>query len=97
MLVGIRYARSAFKHGITAGQIEYVVAHCGFVFDEEAPANSTIEDVRSLYLGDDANGVSIEVAGLKLESGELLAIHAMKLRARFRAQYERAILYRKHP
>ena len=95
--MGIRYTRSALKHGIKADQIAFVVEHCGFVFDEEAPAGSDIEDDRSLYLGDDVNGVAIEVAGLDLESGDMVVIHAMKLRRRFRAQYAQAIEYRKAP
>ncbi len=82
--VGIRYANSAFRHGISRERIEYVVDHCGLVFDEAAPADSRIPDDRSVFLGDDANGVALEVAGIELDSGDLLIIHAMKLRAKYR-------------
>ena len=95
--MGIRHAPSAFKHGITAEQIEYIVGHCGLVFDETSPIDSDIPDDRSLFLGDDANGVAIEVAALDLESGDLVIVHAMKLRARYRTQYIDAIAHRKRP
>lgn len=43
------------------------------------------------YLGPDANGVALEVFGIELSSGDLLVIHAMKLRRRYRTDYERVM------
>jgi hypothetical protein len=50
-----------------------------------------------MFLGDDANGVAIEVAGVELEPGDLLVVHAMKLRPAYRSRYEQALEYRKIP
>lgn len=85
------FARSAFKHGVTEAQIAFVVAHCGLVFDEPAPPGSSITDDRSLYLGDDEQGMAIEVAAIALDGGQLLVVHAMKLRAAYREQYNEAL------
>jgi hypothetical protein len=95
--VGIRHAASAFKHGITEEQIEYVVDHCGLVFDEPAPRDSPVPDDRSLFLGDDQRGVPLEIAGIELDSGDLLVIHAMKLRPEYEPQYIEALAARSVP
>jgi hypothetical protein len=50
---------------------------------------------RLVYLGDDANGVALEVMAIELEDGGLLVIHAMALRDRYRAQYQEAKRWRK--
>lgn len=43
-----------------------------------------------MFLGDDENGVALEVMAVELESGDLLVIHAMPLRDRYLEQYEEA-------
>lgn len=43
---------------------------------------------RLLYLGDDANGVALEVMAVELEDGSIYVIHAMPLRERYAAEYE---------
>ena len=89
------FAESAFKHGITAVQIEFVVAHCGLVFDEAAPPGTPVPDDRSLFLGDDEHGTALEVAAITLDTGDLLVLHAMKLRRKYRDQYTEALPYRR--
>ena len=49
---------------------------------------------RLLFLGDDMNGIPLEVMGIRLEHQSLLVIHAMKLRPRYRDLYHAAIPYR---
>jgi hypothetical protein len=49
---------------------------------------------RLLFLGDDMNGISLEVMAIQLEEDNLLVIHAMKLRAQYRDLYRAAIPYR---
>jgi hypothetical protein len=78
--VALVFAESALKHGVTAGQIEFVVAHCGMVFDEPAPPDASVPDDRSIFLGDDEHGKALEVAAITLDTGDLLVLHAMKLR-----------------
>jgi hypothetical protein len=52
-------------------------------------------DPRLVYLGDDADGVALEVVAIELEEGSLLVIHAMPLRDRYREQYEEAKRWRR--
>ncbi len=42
---------------------------------------------RRLYLGDDADGMPLEVMAIKLTSGDLLVIHAMEMREKYRERY----------
>jgi hypothetical protein len=44
-----------------------------------------------MFLGPDARGVPLEVVGLELADGDLLVIHAMLLRERFREEYARVM------
>jgi hypothetical protein len=48
-----------------------------------------------VFLGDDADGLALEVMAIALEDGSLLVIHAMPLRDRYRAQYEEARRWRR--
>ena len=89
------FAESAFKHGVTETQIEYVVGHCGLVFDEPAPPGSSIPDDRSLYLGDDEHGTALEIVAIALDGERLLVVHAMKLRAAYRDQFNEALPHRR--
>lgn len=93
--VDLAFAESAFKHGVTKSQIEFVVAHCGLVFDEPALPGSSIPDDRSLYLGDDQHGAALEVVAIALDGERLLVVHAMTLRAAYREQFNEALPHRR--
>ena len=74
----------------------FVVEHCGLRFEQPPPAGAPAEaDVRLLYLGDDANGVALEVMAIELDDNSLLVIHAMPLRERYQPQYEEAKRWRR--
>ena len=51
-------------------------------------------DERLLFLGDDGDGVALEVTAVELDDGDLYVIHAMDLRDRYRPQYEEAKRWR---
>jgi hypothetical protein len=51
-------------------------------------------DERLLCLGDDAEGMALEVMVVEGSKGELVVIHAMELRAKYRDQYEEAKQWR---
>lgn len=91
----MRFAQSAFKHGISEARIRHVVDHCGRIFEADAPADSPFPGSRLLFLGDDQRGVALEVVAVEVEVGgnreDLLVIHAMPLRARYREQYLEAL------
>jgi hypothetical protein len=58
-----------------------------------AAADADLDD-RLLYLGDDADGVALEVMAVELATNELLVIHAMELRAKYGPFYEEAAKWR---
>lgn len=51
-------------------------------------------DDRLLYLGDDVDGQELEVMAVEGSKGELVVIHAMELREKYRDQYEEAKQWR---
>lgn len=69
------------RHRINRPQIVHVIEHCGLVFLERpaagAPAGAT---KRRVFLGDDPEGVALEVMAVLLEEG-ILVIHAMPLQS----------------
>jgi hypothetical protein len=46
--------------------------------------------MRIVYLGEDMHGRPLEVMAVERHSGELLVIHAMALREKYRKHYEEA-------
>ena len=46
---------------------------------------------RVLFLGADVNGVPLEVLGIELANGDLLVIHAMRLRSTYLEDYARVM------
>jgi hypothetical protein len=51
-------------------------------------------DDRLVCLGDDANGRALEIMAVEGSRGELVVIHAMELREKYRDQYEEAKRWR---
>lgn len=87
----LRWARSATRHRIARERSRYVLEHCGLRFEQPPPAGAPAgAEPRLVYLGDDADGVALEVMAVELEDGSLLVIHAMALRDRYRERYEEA-------
>jgi hypothetical protein len=67
------------------------MAHCGLRFEQLPPAGAPAgAEPRLVSLGDDADGIALEAMAVELEDGSLLVIHAMRLRERYRDQYEEA-------
>lgn len=92
----LKWARSAGRHRISRERSRYVIEHCGLRFEQPPPAGAPADaDPRLVYLGDDANGVALEVMAIELEGGGLLVIHAMPLRDWYREQYEEAKKWRR--
>jgi hypothetical protein len=44
-----------------------------------------------VFLGPDPNGIPLEVVGVELADGDLLVIHAMRLRRKYMADYARVM------
>ena len=94
-MVRLRFARSASKHRIARLRIQHVIEHCGLRFEQPALAGSAAgSTARLVYLGGDEAGIALEVMAVELAEDELLVIHAMPLRDKYRAQYEEAQAWR---
>ncbi|HMI82329.1 MAG TPA: hypothetical protein VK480_11115 [Solirubrobacterales bacterium] len=92
----ISFTRSATKHRISRERSLYVIEGSGIQFvDEHRSRIGSEGEQHLLFVGDDLEGVAIEVLVAEIEEEEFIAIHAMNLRARFRALYEEAIKWRK--
>lgn len=90
--MNLRWARSATKHRVSKARSRYVIDHGGLRF--RLPATGAEEDDRLLYVGDDPDGVALEVMAIELSGDELFVIHAMKLRPKYRSHYEEAKRWR---
>lgn len=91
-----KWSRSATRHRIARDRSRFVIEHGGLLFEERPPAGAPAAAVpRLVYLGDDPGGVALEVMAVELETGDLLVIHAMPLRARYLEQYEEAKRWRR--
>jgi hypothetical protein len=84
----IRLRRSATKHRVSQARSLYVVEHAAWILELGPPPRRTASDPRLLFLGDDSHGVALEVIGVEPADRELLVIHAMPLRQRYRETYE---------
>lgn len=69
-----------------------MIEHSGLRY--RVPPSGEAGDDRLLYLGDDGDGVALEVMAVELEADELYVIHAMPMRKRYEAQYEEAKKWR---
>jgi hypothetical protein len=85
-----RFARSAHKHGVSRERAAHVIEHCGLPYEGLGGDGDAV-----LFLGDDWNGVPLEIGAIELEDGDLLVIHAMKLRRKYRGRYEEAVPWRR--
>jgi hypothetical protein len=82
----IEIARSAYRHGVSEARIRYVLKHC--------PSPSYLETTRPdrvLFLWHDVSGVPLEVVAIDMGNGDLLVIHAMRLRRIYEAEYLRML------
>lgn len=87
----IRFARSATKRRISWERSLHIIEHCGFqVVKRRRSENLHGPDKHVLFLGDDVEGIALEVWAAESEEEEFTVIHAMNLRNRFLALYEEA-------
>lgn len=92
----ITFARSATKHRISRQRSLYVIEHCGLPFvDLHWDSADPGVEQRVVFVGDDLEGVALEVVAVEREGDEFLVIHAMDLRDRFRGLYEEARSWQK--
>jgi hypothetical protein len=76
--VNLRWARAATKHRISRERSRYVIEHCGLRFEQEPPSGQPAEaSTRLVFLGDDAEGVALEVMAVELKDETMLVIHSI--------------------
>jgi uncharacterized DUF497 family protein len=92
--MAVEIAESARKHGVKDVQIHFLIDHCGLAFAQPAPDGAPGQD-RLVFLGDDAHGVALEAVAVANDAGDLRVIHAMKLRRKYRREYEEAVPWRR--
>jgi hypothetical protein len=92
----VQFARSATKHRISRERSLYVIEQCGFqVVNRRRSENFHGPDKHVLFLGDDLEGVALEVLTAESREEEFTVIHAMNLRRKYLALYEEAKEWRK--
>jgi hypothetical protein len=84
------FARSATRHRISKDRIRHVIANYRVRFEEPPPdtGGARARSPRVVYLGDDDQGRALEVMAVAGKNDELLVIHAMELRDKYRERYE---------
>jgi hypothetical protein len=89
--LNIRWARSATKHQVSRFHSGYVIERCGLIYVQPPPAAPGPKVDRLVYLGDDP----MEVMAVGLADGDVLVIHAMPLREKYRRQYLEAMKWQR--
>jgi hypothetical protein len=86
----IRWARSATKHRVSRRRIRHALEHCLAILEEEPAAGShpRPRETRLIFLGEDPSGSTLEVIAVETAQDNLMVIHAMDLRPRYRSTYE---------
>ena len=87
--MAIVFRRSAARHGISTERATFVIGTCPCPL--YAPDEDSGQRDHVVFLGPDAAGVPLEVVGIELENGDLVVIHAMRMRSRFSAAYEQVM------
>lgn len=81
----IRFTQAARKHRVAAGRARAVFADPVAIVPVRRAGDTRI---MRLFLGDDDTGRALEVGVIETEEGDLLVIHTMDLRAKFRPHYD---------
>ncbi len=91
----VGFARSATRHRISRERSLYVIAHCGMQFIQRRRSDGWHPEKHALFLGDDLEGVALEVLAAENEEEEFTVIHAKNLRNKFLGLYEEAKEWRR--
>lgn len=84
--ISVDWTDSATKNGISRERSEYVVQHCGLRYKHRAGSEAPRhKEFRTLFLGEDAEGVELEIAAVDHDYGQgFLVFHAAELRDEYR-------------
>ena len=90
---GYSWTAGARRHGIDRSQVRHIIEHSGLVY-VRPPIPPDRPDEALLFIGDDDEGMPVEVVGVLLADGRLRVIHAMEMRSGYRPLYEEAKRWR---
>ena len=82
----VRFTQAARRHKIGKARVLYVLEHPRVTATIQAPAGSDRAD-RTLHLGDDHTGRTLEVVTVDIAEGWLV-LHAMDMREKYRGMFE---------
>jgi len=85
--VAYSWTAASRRHGVSRERAAHVVEHCGLVL-VRPPVLPDRPDEVLLFLGDDQDGIALEVVGVLLDDGRLRVIHAMVMQRRYLPLYE---------
>ncbi|HVO55019.1 MAG TPA: hypothetical protein VMT37_11470 [Solirubrobacterales bacterium] len=89
--IEISWTRSATKHRISRARSGYVAQRCGLRYSHRSRQGPLgWEDDRVLFLGDDDEGLPLEVVAVELAEEVFRVIHAMPVRRKHIGLYRRA-------
>jgi hypothetical protein len=89
--VEVRFARSATRHRVRKDDIRHVIANYRVrIAEPPPPGREGVPDARLVFLGKTTQGRTLEVMAVTLPGGDLLVIHAMALRNKYKQKYEEA-------
>jgi hypothetical protein len=84
----ITFARSATKHRISRQRSLHIIEHSGIQWIDRAwDRGISGREKRVVFIGDDLEGISLEVIAAEEEEDKFVVIHAMNMRKRFRGLY----------
>lgn len=81
----VRVSKSALKHGIRKREIEHAVEQAIGIFN----LDQTSEPRKVLLIGPGYGGNLLEIIGFTQPNGDLIVIHAMKMRKKFNSLLNR--------
>jgi hypothetical protein len=85
--MAIRFHTSASRHGVSHDRSRFVIEHCACPLYSDEPD----EEDLVVFLGPDRRGIPLEVMAIELADGDLLVIHAMRLRRKYLDDYVRVM------
>jgi hypothetical protein len=92
----IRWARSATRHRVSRERSAYVIEHCGLRFRQKLGWGDLLrQEDRILFVGDNREGIALEVIALEQDQEMFTVIHGMALRDRYLGHYEEAKAWRR--
>lgn len=87
--MAIEFMPPASKHGVSRERARHVVENCACPLYQADP-NPGDEDL-VVFLGPHSRGVPMEVVAVERANGDLLVIHAMRLREKYAADYAKVM------